>query len=101
MWAFNSFSRERIKPQVVQLLLEKGADVNAQDKRGEPVLIQAVSSWANARFSVEALFSPLVKALIARGADVNAKDPDGKTVLMRAEKKPKIVRLLKHSGAKL
>jgi ankyrin repeat protein len=85
----------------VQLLLEKGADVNAKDKRGEPVLIQAVSSWANARFSVEALFSPLVQAMITRGADVNAKDADGKTVLMRAEKKPKIIRLLKKHGAKV
>jgi ankyrin repeat protein len=85
----------------VQLLLEKGADVNAQDKRGEPVLIQAVSSWANARFSVEAFFSSLVRELIARGADVNAKDTDGKTVLMRAQKNPKIVRLLKKNGAKM
>jgi ankyrin repeat protein len=39
--------------------------------------------------------------MITRGADVNAKDADGKTVLMRAEKKPKIIRLLKKHGAKV
>jgi ankyrin repeat protein len=59
----------------------------------------AVSFWATARFSVESLFGPMVKDLIARGADVNAKDPDGKTVLMRAQKKTKIVSLLKKHGA--
>jgi len=43
----------------------------------------------------------MVKELIARGAEVNDKDPDGKTVLMRAQKKPKIVSLLKKHGAQV
>ncbi|KAF6212822.1 hypothetical protein GE061_010531 [Apolygus lucorum] len=60
--------------KVVLALLEKGADVNAVDKRGISALQMA---------SYFALFNPpeVVQALIAKGADVNAVGPSRVTAL--------------------
>ncbi len=85
-------------PEVVQLLLQRGADVNAATESGFVALF-----WA-ARYGHE----KVVKALIDKGADVNAKDKDGMTALKWATTNrsvsptnyDRVIDLLKEAGAK-
>ncbi len=107
----------------IRELLDKGADVNARDEKGQTVLIRTISP----RYSVEpkfliekgadinaferelaALTKPLahhrfeiVKFLLEKGADVNAKDTLGWTALMEAAMKGnvEIVQALLDKGA--
>lgn len=67
---------EYARPEIVQMLLTRGADVNATDQDGETALM-----WA--------LQDPLdnircVSLLLAHGADVNSADKRGWTPLMYA-----------------
>ena len=55
-----------------KLLLEAGADVNAQDKDGRTALMMATRNGHD----------KCVELLIERGVDVNVKDNDGRTALM-------------------
>ena len=59
---------------VVRLLLEKGADVNANYPSGVTALI-----WASREGHLN-----VVKLLLEKGADVNARDKFGRTALMMA-----------------
>ena len=56
---------------IVELLLHKGADVNATDSQSFTALAYAAMES----------FSNIVKLLVARGAEVNAKNDDGDTPL--------------------
>jgi ankyrin repeat protein len=97
----------RDKPEIVQILLEKGADANVKDMCGFTLLMRAAEMghpeivkvlldkgaqvniknlygqtalmWAASKGKPEA-----VKALLDAGADLNARDPDGETPLMWA-----------------
>jgi len=64
-------------PHTVQFLLERGADPNASDERGETALMRAVESQ-----SADCALG--VQALLDHGAEVNAKARDGGTALQRA-----------------
>jgi ankyrin repeat protein len=62
------------RKEIVELLIAKGADVNAKSKRGTPL-----------HFAAKGGHREVAKLLIAKGADVNAKTGDGVTPLDWAE----------------
>lgn len=57
-----------------ELLLDHGADINAQDEVGRTALMEACVAFKK----------DTIRLLISRGADVNAFDNNGCTALMRA-----------------
>jgi ankyrin repeat protein len=79
-----------INIEVVKVLIEKGADVNARNKHGGTPLMMAIGSLQTMRL------------LLEHGADVNAKDKDNWTALERALLRgcPDEIRLLEKAGAK-
>jgi ankyrin repeat protein len=80
------------QPETVKLLLEKGADVNAEAS-GYSVLLAAVYGG-----NVE-----VVKILIERGAKIDYRNPSGVTPLAAAKQtnKADIAQVLERAGAKL
>jgi ankyrin repeat protein len=81
-------------PEMVQALIQAGANVNAPDGRGFVPLTWAVAA--------ENQKPEIVRALIAAGADVNARAKTGETPLDWAEKfgYPEAIAALKKAGAK-
>ena len=77
--------------ELVECVIRKlGADVNATDASGRPVLYWAISEGR----------PEIVRALVDAGADVNATDDGSKPVLLRAiSENPEIVRVLVDAGA--
>jgi ankyrin repeat protein len=61
--------------QVVQILLEHNADINAQNNRGEVPL--HLAACPNSRDGL----IPMMQLLLDHGADVNARDNEGSTPL--------------------
>lgn len=113
--------------EVMKLLLEKGADVNARTSRngtalmlaaqiGDPAAVKLLlekGAEINVRDEIgytallyaavaECNDPAALKALLARGAEINIKGNDGETALKLAGRKGNtaIVRLLKQAGAK-
>jgi ankyrin repeat protein len=78
---------ETIDPNIADMLIRYGADVNIKDNRGETFL--AHLTYSNI---------PLIKLLVARGADVNTTDNEGKTPLIKS-RSPVLVELLLRLGA--
>lgn len=80
--------------EVCELLLEQGADVNAQTRSGK------VSSLHRAAYSGH---TAVVKLLIKYGADLQLCDSDGQTPLHKAAQKmqKEVVRLLMHQDTSL
>ena len=56
----------------IQILIDKGADVSAQDLKGQTALMLAASE----------VYDTTIQILIDKGADVNAQDSEGQTALM-------------------
>ncbi len=79
-------------PELVELLVSRGADVKARDYRGITCLMFA-AGYGNVR---------AVKLFLKRGANVNAKTHRGKTVLMFAKEgnHKQVIRILKAHGAR-
>lgn len=77
----------------IRALVDKGADVNAQDDFG----------WTALRFAVRKGYTEAVQELITAKADVNACSKSGRTPLMSAvaNDAPNIVQLLVSAGADL
>ena len=63
---------------LVQTLVEKGANVNAKDDMGRTALMWAANNGA----------SDIVQFLLSNGAEVNAKDHTGKTALLWTTSRP-------------
>jgi hypothetical protein len=74
---------------ILRLLLEHGADINAQTAFGQTPLYVAFGSGR----------LEMVRLLLEHGADVEAKDKDGKTALQKAAD-GEVVKLLREHGAK-
>jgi ankyrin repeat protein len=85
--------------EMVQRLLEAGADPRGKDRSGEPTLSLAISSVAYEKESGR----EIVRLLIAHGADVNARPGLEMTPLMRAIEAGdvEIVRYLLTQGAQV
>lgn len=79
----------QLKPEIVELLINKGANPRQKDKNGgTPLMRQSEPK--------------LIKLLIDAGVDVNAKDKSGKTVIETIDpgfRTPEIVKLLRSHGA--
>jgi ankyrin repeat protein len=78
--------------EIVELLISKGADVNAKGDDGSIPLGTATLTGRK----------EIAELLIAEGADVNAKDDDGETPLDRAikMKQTEMADLLRKHGGK-
>jgi serine/threonine-protein phosphatase 6 regulatory ankyrin repeat subunit B len=97
---------ERNHIDVVQALIDAGADVNARIEGGATALILASGMHeSNCRHSLNCP-SRVVRALLDAGADVNAKKASGETALTLAKEKSyhpgyqEVVQMLKKAGAK-
>ncbi len=77
--------------EVVEALLDSGADINARDEQNQTALHKAASRG----------HTPVVKLLLERGADVNAKNLFGQTPLLAPLQRGSLetVRVLLNAGA--
>ncbi len=82
-------------PDVIQFLLDNGADLRARERDGTTLLMFAL--WRNTSPNV-------IQLLIDNGADVNARNDDGITPLIRASgtlNNQKVIQVLIDNGADL
>jgi ankyrin repeat protein len=86
-----------VTTEVCGLLLNEGADINAQLTGAD------ATGWTALMFASSNGKSDLVKYLISKGADVHLKAKDGTTALSLAmkDKNDEIVKILKAKGANL
>ncbi len=79
------------KTEIVELLLEKQASVNLQDKYGKTALMQAAAMGAE----------DIVTILLKNGANPNLQDQNGRTALMEANSKKhaQLAQILLNAGA--
>lgn len=88
-------------PEVVDLLLDSGIDINVKGVDGGSALIAAVEAcgWAQ---TIKPRYIERVKYFLSKEPDVNIKDNSGKTALSEATKRglKDVVALLEAAGAK-
>lgn len=78
--------------KTVTLLVENGADVNAKDSDGKPVIFSALVGTSSTNLEI-------LKYLISKGADVNIRDAQGNTPLFFASGNQAAVDILLAAGA--
>lgn len=85
----------------VRLLLENGANINAQNRYREIALMKTVAEFLTGRKKVEC--EPVIRLLLEKGADIEAIDLDGRTPLITAAEhgEETLVRLLLKNGASI
>ena len=78
--------------EICDLLISKGADIEARDKNGRTPLFEACSSIRSKK--------QICELLLSKGADVNARDNQGLTPLHQAlkNKHKDVAALLKKHG---
>ena len=81
------YAAEKGQKEIAELLITKGADVNAKDSQGWTLLQHAAING----------HKEIAQLLIANGADVNAKDHNGETPLDYADDETADL-LRKHGG---
>jgi ankyrin repeat protein len=96
MWAVKGDLSSQVQPEVLEALVQHGADVNVRDDRGETALFGLV------RYVEDTLDLDSGRAcigvLLDAGADRNARNTEGKTALgVVAEKNSKLVIDLLHT----
>jgi ankyrin repeat protein len=87
-WHYGTELKEVNRAEVVRILLERGADPNLQDDRGNTALIEC--AWD----------ADAALALIKHGANVNTQNKDGLTALINSVS-PDVARVLVDNGADL
>ncbi len=83
---------------IVQVLLNRDADVNMKDDGGWTALMRAAQGGPT---TIKEDHNAIVRLLLAKGADVNVRSTNGMTALHLAEYHghTEIVQLLKKAGA--
>lgn len=92
----NQQKKSQVKLQLVKLLLNSGANVNAADETGFTPLMSAATAKMTSTEQSNAVI-----LLLSSGANINAQDKNGTTALMYAvlDNKPALVKLLLENGA--
>ncbi len=72
------FNRYLFQKNIVELLIEYGADVNAIDSRGQSAIMRAIEQDTNNLYDY-------LRVLLSNGANTNIKDIAGKSALKMAE----------------
>lgn len=77
--------------EVVEILIDAGADIDLQNQRGRTALM-----FASSRGHLD-----ILKLLVSKGADINLKDQQGNTALIHAQHRrfKEIIDFLKEAGA--
>ena len=79
-------SRNKPRTELIELLIDYGADINVRDRAGRTCLM----------LSIKYLHEDTVAMLISKGARIDIKAPDGRSMLdMAKEKQEKIDKILK------
>lgn len=91
MHVYYESTGQSVDPEIVKLLIEKGADVNAENDLGQTVLMGAAKGR----------HPEVLRILVDKGAEVNLKDKEGHTALMHAARRGTLsgVKLLVERGA--